>query len=83
MRVLNQLETMIDQMPGWTQLLVAVGLVLYTAISIYGRINVRVGQKVFSRVSAEELRSNMPHIIKYTVVPAVVCIGYIALLATK
>ena len=83
MRVLHQLSGLMDQMPPWAQWLVGIGLVLFSAASIYGRINVRFGTKVFSKVPPEDIRSNTGHIIGYTVIPVIVTVVYCLLLWTK
>ena len=83
MRILRQLEAQIDQMPQWAQILVGVFLVVYSILSIYGRINPRVGKKVFSKIPEAEIRTNKGHIIGYTVIPVIVTIGYFFLLCSR
>jgi len=83
MRMLDNLSPLIDQMPPWAQWLVAAGLVLFSIVSIYGRINVKFGAKVFSKVPAEEIRTNIPHIIGYTVIPVIVTVVYLWLFISK
>lgn len=83
MRPLRQLEGLIDALPVWGQFAIAAGLIIFSILSIYGRINVAVGAKVFSKIPADEIRSNIPHIIGYTVIPVIVTIGYLLLLTSK
>ena len=83
MRLLRQLEGLIEGWPLWAQLLVGVGLLAFSLASIYGRINTTFGVKVFSKVPEEEIRSNWIHIIGYTIVPVLVTVGYAGILYTK
>jgi hypothetical protein len=62
MRLLADLPTMVDQMPGWAQIVVGILLVVFSLASIYGRVNVDFGSKIFSRIPKEELKSNIGHI---------------------
>ncbi len=80
---LRQLNTLLDGMPPWAQFALAGFLVLYAVVSIYGRINTKFGAKVFSKIPEREIRTNVSHIVSYTIVPVVVCIGYLVLLASK
>ena len=79
---LRQLTQLLDSMPLWVQVLIAAFLTVFSLISIYGRINLAFGKRVFSRIEPEEIRSNVGHIIEYTVVPVIVWIGFLVLLAT-
>lgn len=83
MRILRQLEGLIDGLPPWGQILLGVALLAYSILSIYGRVNVSVGKKIFSKVPEDQIRSNWVHIIGYTVVPVIVTAGYYLLLYTK
>jgi len=83
MRILANFSHLLDQMPPWAQWLVGAGLVLFSIISIYGRINVNFGTKVFSKVPADQIRTNVPHIIGYTVLPCIVTVIYLYLFITK
>ena len=83
MRLLRQLEGLIEGWPLWAQLLVGVALLAFSVASIYGRINTSFGVKVFSKVPEDQIRSNWIHIIGYTVVPVIVTIGYAFILYSK
>ena len=83
MRLLRQLEGLIEGWPLWAQLLVGVALLAFSLASIYGRINPSFGVKVFSKVPEDQIRSNWIHIIGYTVVPVIVTIGYAFILYSK
>lgn len=83
MRALRQLEALIDQMPLWGQIAVGAFLVIYSILSVYGRINPSLGRKVFSKIPESEIRTNKPHIMGYTVIPVLVTIGYLILLINK
>jgi heat shock protein HslJ len=49
-------------------------------MSIYGRINLRFGAKIFSKIHPHEIRTNQAHILSYTGIPLTVTIGYLLLL---
>jgi len=76
MRLLRNLPTLVEQMPFWAQILVGALLVMMTVSSIYGRINVGFGNKIFSRASEETIRSDIGHIIQYTVIPVAATLVY-------
>ncbi len=83
MRQLRQLSEMLDSMPVWVQFAIAAVLILYSFVSVYGRINLQFGAKAFSRIDKSEIRENKVHIFQYTIVPLFVTIGYLALLLSK
>ena len=70
-------------MPVWLQVAIAIGLVAYSFVSVYGRINLQFGAKAFSKIPESEIRENKAHIIQYTVIPLLVTVGYLGLLVTK
>ena len=80
MGMLRQLQGMLDDLPPWARILIAAFLIGFTVLSIYGRVNTRFGGKIFSNVPESELQTNVGHIVQYTVIPAVVCVGYLVLL---
>jgi len=80
MRMLRQLSEMLDTMPVWARFAVAGALVLYSIVSVYGRIDVRFGAKVFSKIPPNEIRTNQSHVFAYTGVPLAVTVGYLILL---
>lgn len=82
MRQLRQLSQLLESMPVWAQILVAVFLTAYAIASIYGRVNIAVGRHVFSKIPPEEIRTNTGHIIQYTVIPVIVWVGFLVLLAS-
>ncbi len=83
MRMLRQLSAMLDSLPVWAQFTIGGALVLYSIISIYGRIDVRFGARVFSKIPPNEIRSNQSHVFQYTGFPLAVTIGYLILLWAK
>lgn len=83
MRQLRQLSQLLDSFPVWLQFGIAIGLVAFSLVAVYGRIDVRFGAKVFSKIPPEEIQTNKSHIYQYTVVPVLVTLGYLALLAGK
>jgi hypothetical protein len=83
MRQLRQLSTILDALPVWCQILIAAGLVVYAIVSLYARINVTFGARVFSKVPSDQIRTNVPHIIRYTVAPVIVTIGYLVMLIAR
>jgi hypothetical protein len=80
MRQLHQLSRLIDDMPIWAQIAIALFLTAYSVASIYARLNPSFGKSFFSKVPPEELRTNFGHIFQYTVVPCIVWIGFLLLL---
>lgn len=83
MRQIHQLEQFIDQIPPWGQFLIALFLLVFSILSLYGRYNTKVGSKVFSKIPADQIRSNWGHIIGYTIIPIIVTVGYFVLLAER
>ena len=83
MRQLQNLAEMLDSMPVWGQYALAAFLVVYSIVSIYGRINVNFGAKVFSKIPPNEIRTNQGHILAYTGIPLALTIGYLILLWAK
>ena len=83
MRQIRQLSEMLDSMPGWAQVLLAIGLVAYSFVAIYGRINTEFGAKAFSKIPEDEVRTNIGHILQYTVIPVIVTVVYLLMLWTK
>ena len=60
-----------DNLPPIVQIAIAGFLILFTTVSILGRINPSVGNVVFSRANS----NTRDHFIDYTVVPALISIG--------
>lgn len=83
MRQLRQLSQFIEVMPLWGIIAIAAFLVAYTASSIYGRFNTRFGVKIFSKIPASEIQSNVSHIIQYTVIPTIVTVGFFVMLLAR
>lgn len=80
MRRFRQLTQMLDSLPEWARVGIAVVLVAYSFAAIYGRINLDFGARAFSKIPREEIRSNVAHIVSYTVIPVAATIVYLALL---
>ena len=68
MKILRELEQWNATLPVWGQALIFIALVLFSVLSVYGRINTGFGAKLFSRVSEDQIRSNIGHIVQYTVI---------------
>ncbi len=83
MRQLRQLEALLDGIPVWGQILIGLFLVVYSILSVYGRMNPSVGRKLFSKIPESEIKTNKLHILSYTVVPVFVTLGYFILLFNK
>jgi hypothetical protein len=83
MRQLRQLAELLDVMPAWAQFAIAAGLLAYSFATIYGRMNVEFGAKLFSKVPRDQIRTNPAHILQYTIIPVGVTIGYLLLLFSK
>ena len=83
MRVLNYFDGLVDSLPSWGQIVLALFLVTFSVLSVYGRINTRFGGKIFSKIPESEIRSNLFHIFRYTIVPVSITLGYLALLLKK
>jgi hypothetical protein len=81
-RQLRRLNQLLESMPVWAQILVAVFLTAFAVATIYGRIDPAIGRRLFSRIPTEEIRTNVGHIIQYTVIPVIVWIGFLVLLAS-
>ena len=69
-------------MPNWLRVLLLVFFVGFSLISIFGRINLNFGEKVFSRVSRNRIRGDFGHIVAYTIIPTIVA-GYYVYLFVK
>ncbi len=82
MGVLEGLIELNDSLPPAAQIILALVLVLVSLVSIYTRINLDFGEKVFSNLFRDEIRGNLFHVIKYTVIPVAVCLGYIWVITT-
>ncbi len=83
MRLLRQLEGLIEGLPPWGQVLLGLFLGAYSILSVYGRFNPGVGKKLFSKIPESEIRTNKIHILGYTVIPVIVTVGYFFLLFNK
>ena len=78
--MLNDLIANTQNLPMWGQMLIAFGLICFSCVSLYGRINLEFGEKIFAKIPKQKIRSNVGHIFMYTVSPIGVTIGYIAFL---
>jgi len=81
--MLRILSELLDTLPTWGQWTLGAALVLYSIAAVYGRINLAVGAKVFSKIPADRIRTDKGHIIQYTVIPLVATTVYVLLLLTK
>ena len=83
MRQLQQLSQLLDSMPAPVQILIAIGLIAYSFVAVYGRFNLDFGAKAFSQIPRDEIRTNTGHVIQYTIIPVIVTVGYLLLLIAK
>ena len=54
---LRQVETFIETAPMWAQIAMGLFLVVISIGSIYGRINTKFGAKVFTKIPADQIRT--------------------------
>lgn len=80
MQQLRQISELIETWPPVVQVGILVALVIFSILSIYGRVDINVGAKLFSNVPKEEIRTNWFHIIRYTIIPVLITFGYVILL---
>ena len=83
MRALDRFEGLVDGLPPWGQIVLALCLVAFSVLSVYGRINTRFGGKIFSKIPDSEIRTNSFHILRYTIIPVIITLGYLTLLLKK
>jgi len=51
----------------------------FSVLSVYARINLSVGERVFSRIPRNRIRRNIGHILQYTILPTTVAEYYVNL----
>lgn len=78
--MLFKLSRLLETIPVWGQILIAIFLVGFSIVSVYGRIDLGFGAKAFSRIPRHRLRSDVGHIVQYTVIPVITTIGFLVLL---
>lgn len=83
MRILRQLGDVIHSLPVWGQVLLGLALTAFSIASVYGRFNTRFGAKVFSKIPESEIRTNVFHIVWYTVIPALATVYFLLLVFTS
>ena len=79
---IRQLQLMIEDLPLWGKIALGSFFVIYSILSIYGRFNVKLGHKLFSRIPENEIRTNKTHILSYTIIPIIVTMTYFYLWIT-
>ncbi len=79
MRILHDIEAIFEASPVWLRVLLLVFFVLFSFLSIYGRLNLNVGSKLFARIPRQQIRTNLWHISTYTVIPVVITAVYCGL----
>ena len=77
MKALFNLNELKESMPIWAQIAIAAFLVSYSAWSVYCRINVEYGARTFSRVAPGKVRTDIGHMIKYTIIPVIVTVWFL------
>lgn len=80
MKMIFNLRQMLSVMPLWVQLFLGAFLLIISMVSLYGRINLAFGARVFSRIPVAKIRKNIPHIIQYTIIPLIVTAYYFCML---
>ena len=76
MHTINEIDQLFELMPAWLRVALLVFFVGFSVLSIYARINLRVGEKVFSRIPRNRIRRNVGHILQYTILPTIVAAYY-------
>jgi hypothetical protein len=80
---LRQLRMFVDTMPYWAQILFGVLLIAVSIVMVYGRINTEFGKKIFTKIPESEIRTNIIHILEYTIIPILITILYFYLMLTN
>ena len=78
--MIENLSQIFDGLPLWAKLSIGIFLVVYSILSVWERINLKHGAKMFSRVPPSKVRSAWGHIIQYTIIPIAVTVWYCRLL---
>jgi len=71
-----------DKVPHWGRMIIALALLLFSLLSLYGRLDLRVGSRLFKKIPDHEIRTNWGHIIRYTVIPLILTVFYLTLLVS-
>lgn len=71
-----------DKVPHWGQMIIALALLIFSLLSLYGRLDLRVGSRLFKKTPDHEIRTNVGHIIRYTIVPLILTVFYFILLVS-
>ncbi len=70
-----------DKVPHWGRMIIALTLLIFSLLSLYSRLDLRVGSRLFKKIPDHEIRTNWSHIIRYTIVPLILTVFYFILLA--
>ncbi|MEO1283142.1 MAG: hypothetical protein AAFV69_15595 [Pseudomonadota bacterium] len=76
MQTLNEIDQLFELMPAWLRVVLLVFFIGFSVLSVYARINLNVGEKVFSRIPRSRIRRNVGHILQYTILPTIVAAYY-------
>lgn len=76
MHTLNEIDQLFELMPAWLRVVLLVVFVGFSVLSVYARIDLSVGEKVFSRIPRNRIRRNVRHIAQYTILPTIVAAYY-------
>lgn len=74
--IFRQLEQLTDTFPVWLKIVIGIFFLSFSIVSVYGRININFGNKIFSRIPKDQIRTNLFHIFQYTIIPVLVTVYY-------
>lgn len=78
---MKQYRNVFENSPIWLRYGLAGFLVSYCLASIWGRIDLRFGAKIFSQVAPQHIRTDIWHIVMYTIIPVLLTTYYLSLFA--
>ena len=76
MHILNEIDRLFELSPAWLRVVLLVFFIGFSMLSVYARINLSVGEKVFSRIPRNRIRRSIGHIVQYTILPTIVAAYY-------
>ncbi len=76
-RSLRHLVDEVGSMPEWLRWTLLVLLCTYSLASLYARINLRFGRKMYRRANRYRLRRDPLHILRYTILPLAITYAYV------
>lgn len=70
------------KVPQWGQIVIAITLLTISLASLYGRLDLSMGSRLFKQLPDHEIRTNWGHITLFTIVPLLLTVLYFSLLLT-